>query len=347
MEECLELNGIGMVNKNAVKWLAGVLTMLMIVCEISYGSLGSNVFGIGIQKLLPGEAEPEIEMSAAGTPGTAASMIKTAKYEIPGNLVSMKTMADMGEAAPGAAVEAMESGQVISAAAYVEPEAAAVNAAPGTEMIADTVAAVPNGKGTEAAAAVLDGKCTETEATASDGIDNEMPEIVNPADTGEAAISSPFLIDREGMIYGFVPEHAEITDGVLSLPSEGCRGIRRGTFLDTGAGITEIRIPANMICIEEGALMGLDDLLYISVDEGNSAYGTQDGVLYDSSISVLLAFPNGRTGGYLVPGSVVRVAVDAFYHTSVEILDMRDCMKLDPETVKIDGVRVLLPQNAV
>ncbi len=350
MEECLELNGTGIMSKAAARQLlAGAMILLLVICVLSYGCMDHYSGGNGKGEILSGESKSESVIPGAETVDMAvtdaAAIIKEAAYEIPENLVTLDAAANLAEAEPEtAAPESAGTELYVPAAGNVLPEMTVENVTGIREEVpvnsgkADIETSGADGidrtaEVSVAEASAADGRYTETETTV-------LPEYE------ETAAFSAFRIDQDGMLCGFAPEYAEIADGVLSLPSEGCRGIRRGVFLGVGAGITEIRIPANIICIEEGALMGLDDLLYISVDEGNPAYATQDGVLYDSSVSILLAFPNGRTGGYLVPGSVVRVADDAFYHTSVEILDMRGCMELDPETVKIDGVRVLLPQSA-
>lgn len=370
MEECLELNGTGIMSKAAARQLlAGAMILLLVICVLSYGCMDHYSGGNGKDEILSGESKsesviPGAEMEAPAVTD-AAAIIKEAAYEIPENLVIPGVAAELAEAEPEtAAPESAGTELYVPAAGNVLPEMTVENVTGIREEVpvnsgkADIETSGSDGIDRTAEVSVAevsaaDGRYTETETTvlpeyeetAAVAPDHEGTVTALP-DHEETAAFSAFRIDQDGMLCGFAPEYAEIADGVLSLPSEGCRGIRRGVFLGVGAGITEIRIPANIICIEEGALMGLDDLLYISVDEGNPAYATQDGVLYDSSVSILLAFPNGRTGGYLVPGSVVRVADGAFYHTSVEILDMRGCMELDPETVKIDGVRVLLPQSA-
>lgn len=188
-----------------------------------------------------------------------------------------------------------------------------------------------------------------------DGMDDTGMEDVGSENAGveetpgAVVAAGGFMIDEAGMIYGFVPELADLTDGILVLPSEGCNGIRRGAFDGKGAGIVEIYIPVNISVIEDGALAGLDELEWIETT-GNSNYVSLEGVLFDSSLSVLIAFPNGRTGAYIVPASVTRFADGAFSNTSLSMLDMRSCGNVDIgnknlEALSVRGIEILGPQS--
>lgn len=179
-----------------------------------------------------------------------------------------------------------------------------------------------------------------------DGLETEVPiapvekgkdeRTSNPSESGvEEIVESPvqetpvaesaFVFDEEGMICGFCPEYASITDGVLTLPAEGCTGIRSGAFSGCRAGICEIYIPAAVSVIEEGAFAGLDSLEWIEVETGNPGCCSIDGVLFNKTATVLLAFTNGRIGTYLVPETVTRIGEGAFANTSITALDMRLC----------------------
>ena len=155
-------------------------------------------------------------------------------------------------------------------------------------------------------------------------IEPEIPiEPVEPETPGVGE-NSCFLLDETGMLLSFRPEYAVIERGCLFLPDD-CTGIRRGVFSGCGAGIRELYIPAAATWIEEGSLMGLSELEWIEVEGGNAAYITEDGVLFDCTRSLLLAFPNGRTETYLVPSGVVRIAGSAFEDTCLSRIDVRDC----------------------
>ncbi len=152
------------------------------------------------------------------------------------------------------------------------------------------------------------------------------------SDTGDEENGDPeavscFVLDEIGMLCGFLPEYAEIPDGCLTLPAE-CTGIRRGAFSGCGAGILELYIPAGAVTIEEGALADLISLEWIDVEYGNPGYVSDCGVLFDSTMSVLLAFPAAWTDVYAVPPGVARIADRAFDGTSIYRLDIRECTGL-------------------
>lgn len=155
-------------------------------------------------------------------------------------------------------------------------------------------------------------------------VPGDIPSEIVDDNSGAEETISCFLLDEAGMLYGFLPEYAEMPDGCLTLPEE-CTGIRSGAFAGCGAGILELYIPAGAATIEEGALAGLDDLEWIEADSGNQGCVSDSGVLFDSTMSVLLAFPSAWMDGYAVPPSVTRIAGRAFEGTSISMLDVREC----------------------
>ena len=163
----------------------------------------------------------------------------------------------------------------------------------------------------------------------SEGGEAADPAVPDTGDeeNGEQPSVSCFLLDEMGMLYGFLPEYAEIPDGCLTLPAE-CTGIRRGAFSGCGAGILELYIPAGAVTIEEGALADLLSLEWIDVENGNSGCVSDSGVLFDSTMSVLLAFPAAWMDIYSVPSYVTRIADRAFDGTSIYRLDLRECSTL-------------------
>lgn len=156
------------------------------------------------------------------------------------------------------------------------------------------------------------------------GTSEEIPSEIVGDEGGESEPVSCFLLDEAGMLCGFLPEYAEITDGCLYLPTE-CTGIRSGAFSGCGAGILELYIPAGAAAIETGAFSGLDSLEWIEVEDGNVSYASGSGVLFDSTMSMLVKFPSGRLFAYAIPPYVVSVADGAFEGTSISRLDIRNC----------------------
>mgnify|MGYP006983604004 CR=1 FL=1 len=165
----------------------------------------------------------------------------------------------------------------------------------------------------------------DTIVNESNDIPKNDTEESEDAKTDIAETATPFLIDEAGMLYGINEEMLDCRSGVLELPSENCVGIRSHAFINGFTDIYEIYIPSNISVIETGAFDGIDNLFDIMVEEGNINYTSIDGVLYDEEEITLLAFPAGRTGGYIVPTQTERIAVNAFAQTGLSVIDIRDC----------------------
>ena len=169
---------------------------------------------------------------------------------------------------------------------------------------------------------VITDESQDTIADESNDIPKNDTEESEDAKTDIAETATPFLIDEAGMLYGINEEMLDCRSGVLELPSENCVGIRSHAFIN---GFTDIYIPSNISVIETGAFDGIDNLFDIMVEEGNINYTSIDGVLYDEEEITLLAFPAGRTGGYIVPTQTERIAANAFAQTGLSVIDIRDC----------------------
>ena len=165
----------------------------------------------------------------------------------------------------------------------------------------------------------------DTIVNESNDIPKNDTEESEDAKTDIAETAMPFLIDEAGMLYGINEEMLDCRSGVLELPSENCVGIRSHAFINGFTDIYEIYIPSNISVIETGAFDGIDNLFDIMVEEGNINYTSIDGVLYDEEEITLLAFPAGRTGGYIVPTQTERIAANAFAQTGLSVIDIRDC----------------------
>lgn len=190
-----------------------------------------------------------------------------------------------------------------------------------TEKIENIVAEVPTEEVENISADVL------IEENTNPVTDIPMEEITNPVTEvpEERIAESAFLIDDTGMLYGFRPELADLSNGYLELPTEGCTGIRRGTFAGCTEWITEVHIPSNIVNIEDGAMTELCSLEYMVAETGHPTFITVDGVLYDIAGTTLLAYPAARVGAYFVPEQVQGVLENAFLNTSLSIIDVRGC----------------------
>ena len=184
---------------------------------------------------------------------------------------------------------------------------------------------VPKNTVVDEAKDVITDEPKDTIVNESNDIPKNDTEESEDAKTDIAETATPFLIDEAGMLYGINEEMLDCRSGVLELPSENCVGIRSHAFINGFTDIYEIYIPSNISVIETGAFDGIDNLFDIMVGEGNINYTSIDGVLYDEEEITLLAFPSGRTGGYIVPTQTERIAANAFAQTGLSVIDIRDC----------------------
>ena len=90
------------------------------------------------------------------------------------------------------------------------------------------------------------------------------------------------------------------------------------------ASLESVRIPESVTYIGISAFKGCSSLNRIEVDEGNSVYGSVDGVLLSKDMKTLRQYPTGRSDDpYTVPDCVTTIGSGAF----------QDCASL--ESVKI------------
>ena len=90
--------------------------------------------------------------------------------------------------------------------------------------------------------------------------------------------------------------------------------------------LTSVTIPESVTSIDYAAFSDCTGLTSIIVDDGNSSYISEDGVLFDKDKKSLLCFPAGKTQStYTIPESVTKVYAHAFERcsslTSVTIPD--------------------------
>ena len=77
--------------------------------------------------------------------------------------------------------------------------------------------------------------------------------------------------------------------------------------------IMTISIPASVKTIGTGAFRGCGGLSFISVDALNPAFCSAEGVLYSKDKSVLICYPQSRSGSkYILPTSVKTISAYAF-----------------------------------
>ncbi len=102
--------------------------------------------------------------------------------------------------------------------------------------------------------------------------------------------------------------------GAFSIP-EGVVNIAKGAL--SPLYMDDLTLPASLDQQDDGFLQNCEDLQNIHVTKDNKTYSDTDGVLYNKDMTVLYAFPSGRTGKFIIPDTVYKIADYAFYHSCV------------------------------
>ncbi len=76
--------------------------------------------------------------------------------------------------------------------------------------------------------------------------------------------------------------------------------------------LTDIAIPDSVTSIGASAFHGCTSLTEIRVSEGNGAYTSVDGVLYDGEKTKLVCCPSNKSGSLTIPDGVISLGDDAF-----------------------------------
>ena len=76
--------------------------------------------------------------------------------------------------------------------------------------------------------------------------------------------------------------------------------------------LEKISIPQTVTSIGSALVENCPSLDSILVDEGNTAYCSVDGVLFNKAQTSILAYPGGREGGYTIPNGITTVGHSAF-----------------------------------
>jgi hypothetical protein len=71
--------------------------------------------------------------------------------------------------------------------------------------------------------------------------------------------------------------------------------------------LTSVAIPASVTSIADHTFNGCFSLTGITVDNGNIAYSSLDGVLFNKSQTALIQYPAGKAGNYKIPDGVTNI----------------------------------------
>lgn len=102
---------------------------------------------------------------------------------------------------------------------------------------------------------------------------------------------------------------------------DGVTTIERGAISGSDA-LTAVTIPDSVVAI--GSNFGCDNLTAIDVDENNSYYSSLDGVLFSKDKTILLDYPCGRSGAYIVPDDVTTICDNAFGGSKITSVTISD-----------------------
>ncbi|MBQ3393000.1 MAG: S8 family serine peptidase [Lachnospiraceae bacterium] len=107
--------------------------------------------------------------------------------------------------------------------------------------------------------------------------------------------------------------------GTFRLPEN----VSIGDFAFDGTSMEELYIPASV------KNTGLGDRYIFSsgigrytVEEGNPLYSAQDGVLFDTGKTTLIACPKSLTGRYVIPETVKKIAYRAFFESNLTAVEI-------------------------
>jgi hypothetical protein len=89
--------------------------------------------------------------------------------------------------------------------------------------------------------------------------------------------------------------------------------------------LPSINIPNSVTNIGTSVFAACKSLTSIDVESGNITYASENGVLFDKSKTILICYPGGKAGNYVVPTNVVSIRSTAFLFcdaiTSITITD--------------------------
>jgi hypothetical protein len=93
------------------------------------------------------------------------------------------------------------------------------------------------------------------------------------------------------------------------------------------SSLPSITIPHSVSSIGDGVLVGCTSLTAITVDAPNAFYSSVDGVLFNKSQTMLVQYPGGKAGDYMIPNSVTSIGDHAFgYGVSLTSITIPNCV---------------------
>ena len=173
--------------------------------------------------------------------------------------------------------------------------------------------------------------------------------------SGSLTIDMPVRTVEDGAFWGCsLLTHVEFPDGMTSMGTwvfDGCASLLSVGIPDSvtqlgyaclgDSGITEFTVPAGVTSMS-GVLYRCADLAWIDVSPENTAFVSEDGVLYSKDMTVLVKVPSAKEGDYTIRDGVIDAGGNPFSNcsriTSITVPDSVTSLVLDNGC---DSLRVL------
>lgn len=118
-------------------------------------------------------------------------------------------------------------------------------------------------------------------------------------------------------------KHSDIIIEVVV--KSGVTGVGSGAFTGCTA-LKKVSISDTVKKLDLNAFSGCTALEAFAVEDGNEAYASADGVLFNAGKTLLISCPVGKTGAYTVPETVTEIEKSAFAASGVESVSMSDAV---------------------
>lgn len=105
----------------------------------------------------------------------------------------------------------------------------------------------------------------------------------------------------------------------------GVTGVGSGAFTGCTA-LKKVSISDTVKKLDLNAFSGCTALEAFAVEDGNEAYASADGVLFNAGKTLLISCPVGKTGAYTVPETVTEIEKSAFTASGVKSVSMSDAV---------------------
>ncbi len=155
----------------------------------------------------------------------------------------------------------------------------------------------------------------------------EIEEII--IEDGCTAITISAFSDCERLSSVTIPDSVSVIDdyafsgchnlSAITLPSNLAK---LGNLVFMGCNLTTITIPPNTSNIYGNPFAGCESLQ--SIDSQSSDFILMDGALFNRSKTLLIAYPNGKTGLYSIPNGVTEIGISAFMGCKVSAVEIPD-----------------------